>query len=648
MFLGLCKRGLSSLRSFIERRPRRQRAAPRRFRSLLEDLEGRLTPVTWTGGADNPLWSDIRNWSTGRVPTAMDPVVYDNTSVRPSTIDAVVDGSVASLRITAGYTGTITVVSDITVGAFTQEGGTIGGTSSGILTASSSFAWSGGTQSGDPLGGQTIVLPNASLTISGAGAKTLDGRTLENRGTATWSGAGAIQLNSGALFDNQSGSVFTAQNGDGVIGDIDTDGNSANFFTVDGEATFNLATATDVRIWAKSTVVGTVNLTGNNTRLAYLKFFGDVSMGGTFNVSANFELDLWSPRTECQGGPRITGAGTTSMLTDELIIPSGTLLQVANCEVSGTTIKGDGRTGGGTFEVASGYTLQWRSGHMQVFGGNTHISPNATMNLQGPGTSLTLAGWGITNDGTINWTQGDIGFDGATLTNNANARFNINTAGTIRDHSFLGDPSLITNSGRFTRTAIMGAPTTTIEIPFTNNIGGTLEITDGTVSFTKDITQNGGQTLLSGGNLRTSRRFNIAGGTVTVTGSRTITALEVVNAGTIQYAASHGILTIAGDYTQTGFGTLSISIGGAPNQPNLYDQLIVQAGGGGTGVAKLAGTIKARFDPGFAAPGAATVWGFLTFVSLDAMMGQFGNTDFGGINFAVNLGNTSGSITYTP
>jgi len=81
--------------------------------------------VYWTGGAGDGDWTNVANWSTGAVPVASDDVTIDRTS---STIDTNLDQSaitVASLNITAGFSGTLGDVPDSATNEFLQIGATL-------------------------------------------------------------------------------------------------------------------------------------------------------------------------------------------------------------------------------------------------------------------------------------------------------------------------------------------------------------------------------------------------------------------------------------------------------------------------------------------------------------------------------------------
>lgn len=76
------------------------------------------------------------------------------------------------------------------------------------------LTWTGGTMTGS---GKTIV--RTTLNISGSAPKTLSARTIENQGTANWSGTGNIG-GSGGTFKNLSGAIFNVQSNASFSADI--------------------------------------------------------------------------------------------------------------------------------------------------------------------------------------------------------------------------------------------------------------------------------------------------------------------------------------------------------------------------------------------------------------------------------------------
>src|SRR5262249_50323412 len=86
----------------------------------------------------------------------------------------------------------------------TFSSGTLTGT--GDVTVTGPLSWTGGTMSGS---GHTRA--QGGMTLSGSDYKYLDGRTLDNSGTATWAGSGLIYTYNRAVWNNLPGSTLDAQ-----------------------------------------------------------------------------------------------------------------------------------------------------------------------------------------------------------------------------------------------------------------------------------------------------------------------------------------------------------------------------------------------------------------------------------------------------
>ncbi|MEM7585073.1 MAG: cadherin domain-containing protein, partial [Acidobacteriota bacterium] len=65
------------------------------------------TRRTWDGGGTTDHWSEAANWVGDVVPTALDAVVFDATSSKDAGVDGTFGGSVASLTMASGFTGTV-------------------------------------------------------------------------------------------------------------------------------------------------------------------------------------------------------------------------------------------------------------------------------------------------------------------------------------------------------------------------------------------------------------------------------------------------------------------------------------------------------------------------------------------------------------
>lgn len=157
--------------------------------------------------------------------------VLDNATLG-DTVFYVIDGG--SVRVDAASTATS--------GAFvTLDGGSI--TGAGDLTLHGVFSWRSGTQSGT---GQTIISTTGDLYIDDGGAKTLDGRILDNQSMTESSGWGyfvqdplviknAEFINSGIFIFRDAGAISDEATGTGALrneGELHVDLSSGGAFLV--------------------------------------------------------------------------------------------------------------------------------------------------------------------------------------------------------------------------------------------------------------------------------------------------------------------------------------------------------------------------------------------------------------------------------
>jgi hypothetical protein len=101
-----------------------------------------------------------------------------------------------------------------------ENGGVLSGTDSFQVTGS--FTWRGGLLTG-PSGSSLTALGGMAVGENrGWSAGTLDGRILNNPGTATFVDGG-LGLQNGAVFNNLAGATIDLQNGNG-LGNVNTPG----------------------------------------------------------------------------------------------------------------------------------------------------------------------------------------------------------------------------------------------------------------------------------------------------------------------------------------------------------------------------------------------------------------------------------------
>jgi hypothetical protein len=369
-------------------------------------------------------------------------------------------------------------------------------TVNGIVTIGSAMNWNGGTMSGS---GRTIIPPGAMLNMANPGSLGLN-RTLENGGTALWTGAGSLVLNN-STFTNRTGALFHAQNAAAISGNgsarFDNAGTfrkSANPGIASSIVSFNNFGTVEIQ-------TGTLNLSGGGTNSGSF----DVALDTTLNLSAGTYSAGPSSRITGAGNLSISGAtanlgglvnlagsntfsgisGTTANLTGNYICTNNTLMisgaTTANFNGTGTVAPaniallrvGNGNpTLGGNNTVTVLGQMDWTGGTMSG-SGRTIIEPAATLNLANP--SAIVLNRTLENGGTVLWSgAGSFALNNCTLTNRAGALFHAQNAIAI---SFGGGTGRFDNAGLFRKSATNGTTTIASGIAFTNY--GTVEIRRG-------------------------------------------------------------------------------------------------------------------------------------------------------------------------
>ncbi|MCH8185482.1 MAG: cadherin-like domain-containing protein, partial [Chloroflexi bacterium] len=447
--------------------------------------------------------------------------------------------SSGTLAIGAAATG----ASAIPAANFGVTGGTL--TGAGELTVSNALTWTGGTMSGS---GKTIIEATAALNMSGT-TKNLNERTLDNLGSATWTGTGHINARDGSEFNNIG--TFDAQNDrtfDWISGAVPVFNNSGTFTKTVGTS----ITTIDVIFNNTGTLdaqSGTINLTRG----------GGVSTGN-FTASATKAVQFAGGTHTLNAGATITGDGPTNVSSGTLVIDAGasggSAIVATNFGITGSsgTLSGAG-------DITVSGTLTWTAGTMSG-SGKTTIEATAALNMSG--TTKNLNERTLDNLGTATWTG----------TGNINARDgsvfnNIGTFDAQNDRTFdwiSGAAPVFNNTGTFKKT--VGTSITTIDVIF-NNTGtldaqsGTINLTRGggvstgnfTASATKAIQfKSGTHTLGVGASITGSGATKIAGGTLVIEPAATIAAANFgITSGTLSGA---GDLNVSGTFTWT-FGTMN-------------------------------------------------------------------------------------------
>jgi hypothetical protein len=181
--------------------------------------------------------------------------------------------------------GTVTVNGGLVVGNLTESGGTVGG--AGTVTINSHWTWTGGNMTGP---GRTVL--NGTATLSGGFFSMLDGRTVDNLGTATATGDG-IDFRNGAIWNNRRGSTFVLSNAASL----------GNFFA--GAAQFNNAGLL-VKDGSGTSVIG---FDLNNTGRLRIASTGTLQVAGNFAQagSGSLQIDIGGTGAGSFGQLRVNG-----------------------------------------------------------------------------------------------------------------------------------------------------------------------------------------------------------------------------------------------------------------------------------------------------------------------------------------------------
>jgi hypothetical protein len=287
---------------------------------------------------------------------------------------------------------TVNFLSDVNLPSLTLNGNLEG---PGTVTIAGLLTWVAGSMSGPGL-----TLADGGIAFSGSQGVILNGRTLDNRGTATWTGTGSISLRNGAVLDNLPGTTFDVRTDASFAGSVDgsfvNEGSfrkSAGIGTSSLDAAFTNTGTVDI-------ATGGLNLTGAFTNFSAAT---DTLSGGTYEVTSLFRF---TDAAIVTNGAVIILDGPTSQISDEA--GHAALGQLAtNLASAGFTLTHGRRFATGaaftnagqvTLDAASSFTTTGSytqtSGVTDLGGGVLTASPG-----------VDLEGGVVTGSGTV---QGDL------------------------------------------------------------------------------------------------------------------------------------------------------------------------------------------------------------------------------------------------
>jgi autotransporter-associated beta strand protein len=298
-----------------------------------------------------------------------------------------------------------------------------------------------------------------------------------------------------------------------------------------------------------------------------------------------------------------TGAGTLTLSANNSY-SAGTTVNNGVLEVQGSSA-GNGYIRG-TVTVNSGAELRYTGGDGTGFGFNGGNRLD-TININGGlvssvgnmthlwGASVNMTGGELrVNNGTssptghrIEWFQSTVNTSASANTATISGRINLRGDGGGQIAVFN-----VPDGAAATDLQVSAAVTESFDsVGITKNGAGTMELT-GSNSYTGATLVSGGK-LIVNGNISTSVTTVQSGGTIG--GSGTVGSLIVQAGGTVAPGNSPGILTVDGDYSQS--GTLALEINGL-SAGSLHDQVVVDRSSG-DGTVSISGNLSLLFGGGY-------------------------------------------------
>ena len=538
--------------------------------------------ICWDDDGGDGLWLTAINWTTDLLPGALDDVVIDfgggNTVTLSSgiqTINSLINED--SLIIFGGAELRLTSTSNSN--GDLALGGTLGG--AGDLTVNGLFDWGSGGDTFVNISGGLIT--TATTNLNSTGDKRVD-TTWTNQGIVNWND-GDIHMAGGTFNNDATFNILTADGNDVIEG-------GGGVFNNNATGTVNKTLGGTIRFINNGsfTNTGLFDLDAGTLRLEQAT---TTTATGVYNIADGATLNFFAS-THNVANPNAFVADTTNA---QLLITNSTVnLNASTSLDADIDLTLSSATLSGSADLTVNGLFDWGAFTIVNIAGGLITAATSTTNLNDEGDKRVDTTW--TNQGIVNWNDGDIHINGGTFNNDAT--FNILT-------DDIGD--LIEGAGGVFNNNAAGIvnKTSTVTTRFTNTgaktNSGLVNISAGTLEITSTYTQSAGETRLSGGNLTTT--FALNGGSLT--GNGTVTGNVTSTGGTIAPGLSPDILLITGDLILDSTSVVNIELEGTTPGPNPggHDQIQV------TGTASLDGTLNVTL-PGAFTPGAADTFTIIT------------------------------------
>lgn len=378
------------------------------------------------------------------MPGAEDTATFNATSSHNSTVDEGFAGSIATIKINAGYTGTISLARSLAVttsltqaagtftagsqalalkamtltgGSFTASSGTTALSGALKISGSSSFNANGGTLNLNGTASATLSCGNVTFNLvtitSTAGTKTIGSDCSLPLGASPTAGSGGSIALNGTLSGTgtlTTSKTLTLSPGGSLSG---FSGLVASALTVNG--------AYDFSSYSPFTVTGVFTV---NEGASFTAPAGTASFAGNFTVSsaatfdANEGMIVFSSKVTFKvscGGQAFNAVSFESSghktIASDCTLPLGedpSLGTAGGTTLNGTLVGSGTLTQIGTFEIGSAspgldsFTDIFDNGSFLVAAGTAVTAPKGTLTVQGNFTIGSGASFDA-NEGTVNF-----------------------------------------------------------------------------------------------------------------------------------------------------------------------------------------------------------------------------------------------------
>ncbi len=542
--------------------------------------DGGGTDGTCGGGAgDGNKWSCAANWSSDIVPLSTDTVTFNGTSTKDSIVDAGFQGTVSSMTIASGYTGTITQQRSLIVTTtFTQSAGTFTA-SNQSLTVTSTFTLNTGSIFTASSGNTTFT---AGFTING-------GTFNHNSGTVIFNGSIATLICNNVTFNlvtfNNTSTKTVNSNCSLPLGANPTMANAVTLNgTLTGSGTLSLTT-NGFALNPGATLTGFTGLA-----VQQLTISGATIDFSSYSPFTNTGFTLSSGTVTVPNNVAIATGGSGSFILSggTFNAPSGTLTIGSSSTTGSVTISGTPtlNTNGGTIAfVRGGGSISCGNITFNLvtltISGSTTINSDCNLPL---GNNPTI-GPGITLNGTLSGT--------GTLTETGVAAFVLNPTASLSGFSALST-STLTVAGA---TANFGSYSSFVNSSGVTLSSGTLTLPSG-ADLNAALTINGGTFNAPSGNMTIAQALTISGSPTFNHNNGTITfdGANIVNIGCNNLSIFNNVVISAtGSTTKQFTNCPSVPLG---NNPTTTRVAVVSSTLTGTGTLTLAGGGDSTFTTG--------------------------------------------------